>query len=137
MPREGTSLVPITVRFSPDAYDAISDIADNHNMSKADLVRRCVTGNLAEYLGSVKILDGDQVIEIRAAIRDLFDKASQVKDELNRIGVNYSQEIHLMNREGRHIGSGSALPADAVNDAIARFEAAARGAGELLCRFLA
>ena len=137
MPREGTSLVPITVRFSQNAYDAISDIADNHNMSKADLVRRCVTGNLAEYLGSVKILDGDQVIEIRAAIRDLFDKASQVKDELNRIGANYNEEIHLMNREGRHIGSGSALPADAVNDAIARFEAAAREAGELLCRFLA
>ena len=137
MPREGTSLVPITVRFSPDAYDAISDIADNHNMSKADLVRRCITGNLAEYLGSVRILDGDQVVEIRAAIRDLFDEVSQVKDELNRIGVNYNQEIHLMNREGKHIGSVLALPANAVNDVIARFEIAAREAGELLCRFLA
>ena len=126
MPREGTSLVPITVRFSPDAYDAISDIADNHNMSKADLVRRCITGNLAEYLGSVRILDGDQVVEIRTVIRDLFDEVSQVKDELNRIGVNYNQEIHLMNREGKHIGSGLALPANAVNDAIARFEIAAR-----------
>lgn len=137
MPREGTSLVLITVRFSPDAYDAISDMADNYNMSKADLVRRCVTGNLAEYLGSVKILDGDQVVEIRTAIRDLFDEVSQVKDELNRVGVNYNQEIHLMNREGRHIGSGPALPVDAVNNAIARFETAAREAGELLCRFLA
>ena len=137
MPRKGTSLVPITVRFSQNAYDAIGDIANTHNMSKADLVRRCVTGNLAEYLESVRILDGDQVIEIRTAIRDLFDEVSQVKDELNRIGVNYNQEIHLMNREGRHIGSGPALPADAVNNAIARFEAAAREAGELLCRFLA
>ena len=137
MPREGTSLVPITVRFSPDAYGAISDIADNRNMSKADLIRRCVTGNLAEYLGTVRILDGDQVIEIRTAIRDLFDEVSQVKDELNRIGVNYNQEIHLMNREDRHIGSGPALPADAVHNAITRFETAAREAGELLCRFLA
>ena len=82
-------------------------------------------------------MDGDQVAEIRTAIRDLFDEVSQVKDELNRIGVNYNQEVRLMNREGRHIGNDLVLPNDAINEAITRFEAAAREVGELLCRFLA
>ena len=129
-------MVPVTVRFTKEAYDVIGDLADSRNMSKAELVRRCISGNLAEYLGTVRVLDREQAIGIRAAIGKLFDEVSRVGYELNKIGSNYNQEIRLMNREGRHTGGGMALPADAVNGAVARFEAAAREAGELLCRFL-
>ena len=48
--RDADRLRPITVRFSQGAYDAIQDTADDNCISKAELVRMAVAGNLGRDL---------------------------------------------------------------------------------------
>ena len=88
-------LKPMTIRFSEEAWDAIEDVAWEHGTNKTELVRMAVVGNLARYLGNIRIVDEVQTAEIKELIKALFDEISAVRIELNRIGVNYNQAIRL------------------------------------------
>ncbi len=50
-------LKPMTIRFSEEAWDAIEDVAWEHGTNKTELVRMAVVGNLARYLGNIRIVD--------------------------------------------------------------------------------
>ena len=50
-------LVPITVRFTVGAIEAIGDVAHKHSMTKAEIVRLAVDGRLSTYLGSLVYVD--------------------------------------------------------------------------------
>lgn len=138
--RKRDRLLPVTVRFSQEAWEAIRDMAKSSHMSQAELVRMAVVGNLNRYLGDVRILDPDQAEEIRRQVIGLFDAVSRTGSELHRIGVNYNQEVRAINAEAKR-GNGTgrdgmAYPKSEVDDVIERYERAARKAGEALCRIL-
>lgn len=97
-------LVQLCVRFSPGAFDAIKGVAAVNHVSMAELVRMAVAGNMADYLGTVKILDRKQAVEIRELLREIMDEMVRIRLELNRIGVNYNQEVRLKNLEHKYKG---------------------------------
>lgn len=97
-------LVQLCVRFSPGAFDAIKGVAAVNHVSMAELVRMAVAGNMADYLGTVKILDRKQAVEIRELLREIMNEMVRIRLELNRIGVNYNQEVRLKNLEHKYKG---------------------------------
>lgn len=144
------NLKPITVRFSSDAWDAIRDIAAENKISQAELVRMAVSGNLEKYLGTIRIVDKDEATKIREAILALLSELTKIQLELNRIGVNYNQEIRLRQIEKKYPND-SVLKAKAEStikrdcnsfsianiDAImTRYESALKRVGDILCHIL-
>lgn len=135
-------LCPITVRFSQDAYDAIRDMANDSCISKAELARIAVAGNLGRYLGAIKVIGPRQAEELRTEIVKLFTAISEVRSELNKIGVNYNQVVRDINT-ARKYGSADreekvrgAIPPMAELDALMdRYVEATEGMRDL-CRIL-
>lgn len=97
-------LMPLSVRFTQGAWDAIRGVAAANHVSMAELVRLTVAGNMADYLGTVKVLDRKQATEIKELLRELMDEMVRIRLELNRIGVNYNQEVRLKNLEHKYKG---------------------------------
>lgn len=144
-------LQPITVRFPQDVYDAIADMADGSCISKAELVRMAVAGNLSLYLGNIRIIDRQQGAEIKQQITALFDAVSRAENELHRIGVNFNQLVRLKHIERKYgttfnasrdveekavRGESVDLSKEELDAIISRYEQATRQAGDLLCRIL-
>ena len=128
-------LRPITVRFTEDAWEAIRDIAEGNGLSQAEVVRMAVAGNLSRYLGDIKFVDPKQGEQIRRCVVDLVNTVSGIRDELNRIGVNYNQEVRVLNTKAKHGGnggSGTAFPGKEVDKYISRYEAATRRAVDII-----
>ncbi len=93
---------PVTVRFTPEVMSAIEEISYRHNTSKAEIVRLGFQGGLVKYLGSVEYVDANQGAEIRRLLGMRFTELSRARMELNRIGVNYNQEMRLKNARAKY-----------------------------------
>ena len=144
-------LCPITVRFPQGVYEAISDTARDNCISKAELVRMAVEGNLIVYLGDIRIIDKQQGAEIKEQITALFDAVSRAENELHRIGVNFNQLVRLKHIERKYSGAictnrteeENAIRCESVDlskeelDAIiSRYEQATRQVGDSLRHML-
>ena len=141
-------LVPLTVRFTGPAIDTIRSIAKEHGFSAAEIIRFTMDNKLKEYLGSVQFMDYDQGEEIRLGINGLTKAISEVGRELNRIGVNYNQEVRLHNIEKKRKESGNsselqyeenlimnsnwAFDKSEVADLFEKYEATAKMIAELI-----
>ena len=135
-------LLPITVRFTPDAWEAIRDIARSNCISQAELVRMAVSGNLGRYLGTIRVIDQAQADELKDEIARLFTVMSEIKGEINKIGVNYNQVVKNINIARKYGGRGAAgngagalPPMGALDTLMDRYERATEGVSDL-CRFL-
>lgn len=153
---EKVELKPMTIRFPPSVWETIEDNAKQVGYNKTEFVRLAVAGNLARYLGTIRIMDKQQAAEIREAIKMLFDEIAQVKFELHRIGVNYNTEIKLKAIERKYAGKNRnvddvmrkydeeqqakaecrGFSKDDMEALIARYEKATSEVGEILCRIL-
>lgn len=153
---EKVELKPMTVRFSTDAWDAIESLARKNGMNKTELVRMALAGNLARYLGTIRIIDDKQAAEIKELIKALLDEVSAVKMELHRIGVNYNQAVRLKQIERKYAGRGMDVSAllqrgkeeekikseckdfsqEDIDALMVRYEKATSKVGEILCRIL-
>ena len=89
-------MIATNIRFKRDSYGVIKEVAEEHNVSMAYLVRISVGRNLEKYLSSVKFLDANQGAEVIRSVNELTNATLSVKNELNRIGVNLNQRIRLM-----------------------------------------
>lgn len=131
----------ITVRLSPDAYRAVCEIAYDNCVSKAEIVRMAMMGNLSRYLGDIRIIDKAESAELKGQIVRLMDATSRVEKELHRIGVNYNQEIKLKNIEHKRGiqttgNKGMAFPGQEIDKLISEYRQAVKQAGDVLCRIL-
>ncbi len=95
-------MVPVTVRFTPEVMAAIDDISDRHSVSKAEIVRLGFQSDLIKYLGNVEYVDANQGAEIRKLFGEICTELSRSRMELNRIGVNYNQEMRLKNIKAKY-----------------------------------
>ena len=135
--RGADRLRPITVRFSQGAYDAIQD----NRISKAELVRMAVAGNLGRYLGTIKVIGPRQAEELKVEIVRLFTVISEVRNELNKIGVNYNQVVKNFNVARKYGGTGAEekegaiLPIGELDALLDRYVEATEGVRDL-CRIL-
>ncbi len=110
-------LRPMTVRFSTDAWNTIEGLAQKHGINKTELVRMAISGNLAHYLGTIRIIDEEQGAEIKELIKELLGEVSDIKMELHRIGVNFNQSVKLKQIERKY-----ASPNIDVSAALRRFD---------------
>lgn len=153
---EKVELKPMTVRFSTDDWDTIESLARKNGINKTELVRIALAGNLARYLGTIRIINDKQATEIKELIKALLDEVSAVKIELHRIGVNYNQSIRLKQIERKYANSKSDVTAmlrkfdeekavkseckdfskDDLDALISRYEKATKQVGDMLCRIL-
>ena len=144
-------LVPITVRFTVGAIEAIGDVAHKHSMTKAEIVRLAVDGRLSTYLGNLVYVDNKKADAIHKEISELGTKLEKIRFELNRIGVNYNQEMKLKNIEKKYSkrtdydslrfkekelekvkSETLSLSASDLNEIMAQYENALAGASETL-----
>ena len=95
MEQAEAQLQPVTIRFTPDAWQALRDVARQEGVSVAEVARLAITGKLGDYFGTIKCIDRSQAGEIRAQVAALGN-------ELNRIGINYNQEVTALNRMAKH-----------------------------------
>lgn len=141
----------ITVRFTDEAMKVIDELATSHGKSKAEIIRTAVDKNLLNYLSHTVYVEPKQGQEIKAAMYELTTELQNIKSELNRIGVNYNQELRLKQLEMQPFKSYEALkakakkieeikqtclPADYVTELLSRYEAATERIGEILCHIV-
>lgn len=132
-------LQPVTIRFTPDAWQALRDVARQEGVSVAEVARLAITGKLGDYFGTVKCLDRAQAEEIRRQIAALGDAVSQIGIELNRIGINYNQEVRALNQMvkggttamGRN--AGPALSKSELDQLLREYRKVSQKVGELQC----
>ena len=145
-------LIPITVRFTTDGYDAICDLAEQYKMSKAEIVRLATDDRLIKYLGNTVYIDKEQGEAVTLAVGKIGTELEKIRLELNRIGVNYNQAQRLKNIQEKYknrtdfdsiryrmneedeVQSGiNAVTEKGIGDLIDRFENLTKEAGDLLC----
>lgn len=148
-----TKMKPVTVRFSEDAWGVIHDMAEESGVPMAELIRAVVDNRLERYLGTVQYIDKEQGKQIEAQLKSLYEVLSKIEFDLNRIGVNYNQEIKLKQiekkYEGRRLGyeglrakmkeieeakAASSLDKSELISLMNSFKVATKKAGEELCR---
>lgn len=99
-------LIQVTIRLPLNVKEKIDGLAKSGGCSTAEIMRRSLDGSLSEYLGEVQYVDREQGEAIKKQLENLFSEISGMRMELNRIGINYNQEVRLQNlgmqiREGK------------------------------------
>ena len=159
---ESERLVPVTIRFTATAYEAIRQIAHEHSMSMATTVRMATDMNFKRYLSNLKFLDYDQGKKVIEEVTSLFNECSNIGFQLRRIGVNFNQIARARNIENQYaeqiknasVADGLALikqrdkeleaikaeceplDMDKLEELISRYEAATERVNNLLCPIL-
>ena len=146
-------LVPLTVRFTGPAIETIKSIAAEHGFSAAEIIRFTMDNKLKEYLGSIQFMDYEQGKDIEKDILQLVRLTQKVGQELNRIGVNYNQEMKIRNLQAQYdrqkmtidervqwkknmaeAQSGqSTLSKEELDELMTRYETVSKKVGELIC----
>lgn len=90
-------LIQVTIRLPLKVKEKIDGLAESGGCSTAEIIRRSVDGSLCEYLDGVQYVDREQGEAIKKQLENLFTEISGMRMELNRIGVNYNQEVRLQN----------------------------------------
>lgn len=85
-----------SVRFTEDEWNEIKKASKELGVSMAEVIRMAVSGQLKEYKSKAKFINVKQGMEIGRIVRRLYEEINGVHRELRRIGVNYNQEIRLM-----------------------------------------
>lgn len=95
-------MVPMTIRTSRAVMDVIERSAELNGVSKATIIRLCIDNRLIEYLQTVQVIDEECAAQIHRDIYELNTKLQEIKLELKRIGINYNQEVRLMNIRAKY-----------------------------------
>ena len=93
----------ITVSFCEKTYNELCGLAKEYGMSLSAVTRIALEENLRIYFGKVRYIDREQADEIRKTLLEILDSCRKIYNEMNRIGVNYNQEIRLKNAEAKDI----------------------------------
>lgn len=96
---ENQGLVPMTIRLDSETNQAITKLAKEHKLSKADVVRMAIDGGLSRYLNSIRYIEPEQGKQIQKAVTLASNEITEIGKQLKRIGINYNQEVRLKNLE--------------------------------------
>ena len=94
-------LAQFTIRLPQKTKEQIEEMAKRNGCSAAELARLSLEGGLSKYLGEVQYIDKEQGEAIKELLGNVFTEISKIKVELNRIGVNYNQEVRLKNLQNK------------------------------------
>lgn len=135
----------LTISFPKPVYEVLKEFSDEMGLTLSETVRLATQSNIANYLDSVRFLDSEQAKQIaenqsvvNKNICALFNELQDIRNELRRIGINYNQQVKLLNEQkkaGRRIyPERNLLDEKSFSEQIERFETAAAEVGEKLCQ---
>ena len=93
------NLIQLTVRVSPTTKEEIEDVAKHRSCSTSEVLRLLIDDRLKEYQNEVQYVDEEQGRNVIRLLGNVYDEIANIRKELNRIGVNYNQEIKLQQTE--------------------------------------
>lgn len=147
---EENELVPITVRLSTSIKEEIEELAQDNGVSIAEIIRLALENKLDKFLSQLQYVDRDQGKEILRLQNEIYMQIAGIKTELNRIGVNYNQEVKLKNLErlyqdkilddkeffyqsGAIINECEGFTPDRIDELMDRYEAITKEMREAMC----
>ncbi len=99
----------ISIRINDNLRDYIDFCCDKCGFTRSELIRSILEGKseqLMAYCKQVKFINKHQGNEIKKAVVKLTNKVSEytnqlqiIAKEINRIGVNYNQQVRLLHEE--------------------------------------
>lgn len=92
-------LIQVTTRLPLNVKEQIDSLAKNNACSAAKIIRLIMEDRLNKFLATVQYVDKEQGEVIKMLHEKVFTEMSGMRMELNRIGVNYNQEVRLKNLE--------------------------------------
>ncbi len=136
----------LTVTIPIPTYKELQEFSEEWGLTLSETIRLAVKSNLKDYYRCVRYVDREQAKQIQdnqCAINKniclLFNKLQDIRNELNMIGINYNQQIKLLQqqkKEGNPVDAEkSLLDTEAVSRQIQLFEKTAAEIGGELCRF--
>ena len=151
--------VRMSVSMSADTHNALSELAAGFNVSKASIVRLAIEKRLDNYLSDLRYIDHDQAERICNTAEEIADNIRLIRNNIQRIGINYNQELRLKNAKNKYHSilqssnndykwcieakdeyekakseiEKSCLNKEELNDLFARFETAAEEMRLLTC----
>ena len=128
----------ITIRFTQEIYDALSEIADEFEVSMATVIRLAVDNNLSKYLGEVKYINTEQAKVINHNIGTLGKELFDIKKQLKHIGRNYNQELRMkhiaLKNGGTMTSDEKILDTKPIDDLMTRYEKITQELGDEIGR---
>lgn len=155
--KKGTeNLEKVTVRFSKDALSVIDELAERNGRTRSEVIRLAVDNRLMNYLEKVSFVEHEDAVMYRKGLADVLTALEDIHQELNRIGVNYNQELKLKHIEKKYekvnmnydmirrkrydeeqvIKDQSNLNKQELSKILERYENATKKVSDLLCLIL-
>ena len=103
-------LKPVMVRFSKEEYDAIVKSSRKHNKSMSEICRLLMSNHYPEDQDTIRFIDEKQGKEVLLLISKVCTELQRIRTEINRIGVNYNQDVRYRNaaaKNGRYGQTGA------------------------------
>ncbi len=98
------------VRFSKEEYNAIVRSSQKHNKSMSEICRLLMSDNMPKDQEPICFIDEKQGKVVIQQISKVGTELQRIRTELNRIGVNYNQDVRCRNaivKNGMNGQSGS------------------------------
>ncbi len=152
--KETNTLVPVSIRLSPEIMSVIDIIVANNGRSNSEILRLLVDKRLLWYVPKIHFVEHDDAEKYHKTLYALYSEMEGIRSELKRIGINYNQEIKLKHIKEQYkslkndldtIAMQAAeeeeikkdcLPAKDLDAIMNRYEEATKKVGEQLCRIL-
>ncbi len=100
--KDENELIQVTIRLPLREKEKIDNLAKSGGCSTAEIIRRAVDGSLSKYCDRVQYVDVEQGEAVKELLGSVYTELSGMRTELNRIGVNYNQEVKLKNLERKY-----------------------------------
>lgn len=79
--------------------DALDELAVEYDMTPSQVFRLLVSHNLEKVMGRRLYVEREQGEEILKTVREAGDTLSGLRYEINKIGVNYNQDVKARNMQ--------------------------------------
>lgn len=148
------TLMKVTSRYATGVIFVIDQLADRSGRTRSDILRLVVDKRLLTDIPKILFVDHNDAMLFLKNLQDITIAMERIRFELNRIGVNYNQEIKLKHIAQKYANSGGdlnmvearmeeeaevkkeCLPTSELDSIMKRYEDTSKEVGELLCKIL-
>lgn len=147
----------ISARLPEELIQALDEVSASEGASRSAIINTLLKNRLPKRNTQLTFVQHDDAVKFYTSLFQIFDEMNAIKNELNKIGVNYNQEVKALNR-GHKKSSSSAfdtprslleielnmnekddenvttkLDINALKELVIRYEKASRKVDETLC----
>ena len=94
--------VKISIRIPQDLKNKLSLLSDQNSCTISELIRASLNNDFEKHINSIEYIDVEQGKRILDILFNMYTEISQIKLELNRLGVNYNQAVRMKHIENNY-----------------------------------